>query len=125
MTAGPWTLTARDGSDVEHEHFETLDEAIAALERHIAQLGDSTLRQEEQILSRRIEPVRLVAARLEIAGPRSGGGTLRGGGTVRGGVDLRGDGSAEPFTGRVRRAVVERREGESAPQALRRALMAA
>ena len=125
MTAGPWTLTTRDGSQVEHEHFETLDQAIAALERHVAELGDSTLREEERFLSRRIEPVRLVAARLEIAGPRSGGGALRGGGTVRGGVDLRGDGSAEAFTGRVRRAVVARHTGESAPQALRRALSAA
>jgi hypothetical protein len=125
LTAPPWTLTTRAGSDVEHEHFESLDQAIAALERHVGELAGSTLRKEEQILRRRIEPVQLVSARLEIAGPRSGGGALRGGGTVRGGVDLRGDGSAEAFTGRVRRAVVEQREGESAPQALQRALSGA
>ena len=60
-----------------------------------------------------------LAARLEIAGPHGRG---RGRGVVRGGVDLRGDGSAEAFTGRLRRAVVERRDGESASQALARAL---
>jgi hypothetical protein len=101
---------------VEHEHLETLDDALSALARRVDELQSSSVREEARFLSRRIEPVRLVAARLEIAGPRSRGHA------VRGGVDLRGDGSAEAFTGRVRRAVVARRDGESAPDALRRAL---
>jgi hypothetical protein len=42
-------------------------------------------------MSRRIEPARQVAARLEIAGRSSRGRS------VRGGVDLRGDGSVEAF----------------------------
>jgi hypothetical protein len=56
--------------------------------------------------------VQQVAARGEVAGP----------GRLRAGVDLRGDGSAEAFTGRWRRQLVERRSGETAYDALRRAL---
>jgi hypothetical protein len=60
---------------------------------------------------RDIEPVAQVALRGEVAGPG-----------VRGGIDVRGDGSAEAFTGRWRRVLVERGAGETAHGALRRAL---
>ncbi len=112
MSAPAWTLTTRAGSQVAREHLETLEEAIDALAQRVAELTPGASREEVRFMSRRIEPERQVAARVEIAGPRG----------VRGGVDLRGDGSAEAFTGRVRRTVVERRSGESAADALRRAL---
>jgi hypothetical protein len=116
LSSAPWTLTSRAGSRVEREHLETLEAALDALARRVAALAPETSREELQFMRRRIEPQRQVAARFEIAGPRSRRGT------VRGGVDLRGDGSAEAFTGRVRRTVVECRRGESAADALRRVL---
>ena len=60
---------------------------------------------------RDVEPVAQVALRAEVAGPGA-----------RGGIDVRGDGSAEAFTGRWRRVLVERQAGETAYDALRRAL---
>jgi hypothetical protein len=69
-------------------------------------------RGRERALGREYEPGAQVAVRGEIAGP----------GGLRGGVDVRGDGSAEAFTGRWRRRLVDRAPGETAYDALRRAL---
>lgn len=112
-----WELTVRSGPRVTHDRYATLDEALAALDRRTAELAPTAERDEVRFLARKIEPVHQVVARLEIAG---GGGLWRP--VVTGGVDLRGDGSAEAFTGRLRRSVVEQRRGESAVDALRRVL---
>jgi len=109
---GDWTLTVRDGPRVTHERHVTLVEAVAALEDAITALEPGASRAETRVFSRRIEPSAQVAARLELSGPRG----------ARGGVDLHGDGSAEAFTGRLRRQVVQQRGRESAGAALARAL---
>jgi hypothetical protein len=108
-----YTLTVRSGAKVRKERHEELDAALAAMERHGRELADgASARTAGGRLIRRIEPVQQVVGRIELSGP----------GRLRGGVDVRGDGSSEAFTGRIRRSLVEQRRGESAYEALRRAL---
>jgi hypothetical protein len=111
--ADAYTLTVRSGAKVRKERYTALDEALEATEREggdLEQTADG--RPEGGTLMRRLEPVQIVVARLELSGPRG----------LRAGVDVRGDGSSEAFTGRLRRRVVEQRSGESAYDALRREL---
>ena len=91
-----------------------LDAALAALERRAR---DARARRpppggRRAPSLRKFEPVQQVVGRVELAGPRR----------LRAGVDVRGDGSAEAFTGRVRRRLVAQRTGESPYDALRREL---
>ena len=93
------------------ERFARLGDALEALElrgRELEEAADG--RALGGTLMRRLDPVQIVVARLELSGP----------GRLRAGVDVRGDGSSEAFTGRVRRRVVEQRRGESPYDALRR-----
>lgn len=101
------------GASVASERYEDLGQALAAIERHGRELERSaSAKAVGGRLMRRLEPVQLVVARIELRGP----------GGARGGVDVRGDGSAEAFTGRLRRGLVEQRDGETAYAALRRVL---
>jgi hypothetical protein len=98
---------------VRKRRHEGLGEALADVERIAGQLSDGTdVRPAGGFLVRRLDPVQQVVGRIELAGPAR----------LRAGVDVRGDGSCEAFTGRVRRAVVEQRDGETALAALRRVL---
>jgi hypothetical protein len=112
----PWRLTVRAGPRVEHARFDELDQALEALETRGRELAVSAPRDPVDVKVRRFEPIQQVVARIELAGPQR---LLP---SVRAGVDVRGDGSTEPYLGRVRRQVVEQRKGETAYQALRRAL---
>jgi hypothetical protein len=85
---------------------------VAAVEERGRELGRTADRQAVDFRVRRFEPVQQVTARLELSGP----------GRLTGGIDVRGDGSSEAYTGRVRRRVVEQTAGESAYDALLRAL---
>ena len=113
MAADAYTLTIRAGAEVRKTHQRGLREALEELEREGRELASGA--EERPVggtLIRRLEPVQIVVARLELAGP----------GRVRAGVDVRGDGSSEAYTGRLRRRVVEQRDGESPYDALRREL---
>ena len=112
--AGRYTLTIRTGPKVERERFAELESALDALEARLTPLEGRSLRDTVDLRYREFAPVAQVAVRGEVAGP----GRLLS--AVRGGVDVRGDGTAVPFTGRLRRSQVERRQGESAYDALRR-----
>jgi hypothetical protein len=114
--ASGWRLTVRDGPRVERMRFETLGETLDALERRLDELAPGVRRRTINVGRRRYDPARQVAVRAEVAGPSTG--LLRGG--VRGGVDLRGDGSAEAYTGRLKRALVRPLPGETAYDCLRR-----
>ena len=107
MTA--FRVVLRAGPKVEKLDAETLEAALSLLERRARAVADGPARQSVDLRVRRFEPAQQVAARAE----------LRGAG-VRAGVDVRGDGSAEAWTGRIRRRLVEPRDGEDAYAALRR-----
>jgi hypothetical protein len=90
-----------------------LKEALTVIEREGRELEEGADGHARGgVLMRRLEPVQVVVARLELSGPRG----------LRAGVDVRGDGSSEAFTGRMRRQVVKQRDGESPYEALRREL---
>ena len=111
--ARAYTLTVRAGAQVQKERFDDFHAAMRAIEREGRELEQTADGQPEGGgLVRRLEPVQIVVARLELSGPRR----------VRAGIDVRGDGSSEAFTGRVRRRVLAQRDGESAYDALRREL---
>ena len=106
-------MKTRSGAKVERSRFDKLGEALAALERRGSELQDGAdARIIDTRISRRFEPVQQVVARLELAGPRR----------LRAGIDVRGDGSAEAWTGRVRRRLIEQLPRESPYDALRRSL---
>lgn len=109
MTA--YKLTVRVRGVTRRERFASLLEALAALQQRLDELGPGARLGRERGLVRDVEPVAQVALRGEVSGPGA-----------HGGVDVRGDGSAEAYTGRWRRVLVERRPGETAHDALRRAL---
>ena len=104
-------VVVRHGPKVDKLDADTLEAALELLERRARAAAAGPGRRTVDLHVRRFEPVQQVAARAE----------LRGAG-VRAGVDVRGDGSAEAWTGRLRRKLVEPRDGEDAYAALRRAV---
>lgn len=110
---GGYRITVRSGAKVGHHHADDLSGALLLIERSGHDLeATAASAGVGGTLMRRIEPVQRVVGRIELRGP----------GRLRAGVDVRGDGSAEAFTGRLRRTLVVQRDGESPYDALRREL---
>jgi len=88
-------LTIRHGSDVSHESFEDLDEAVAAMrERALAIRAEGPVKGVSSL--RDFGPEQQVHARLQL----SSGGVLR---KRVAGIDVRGDGTFMPYRGGVSR----------------------
>lgn len=90
-----WKLTVRNGSEVEHEGFEELDEAVAAMRERAMQIRAEGPAEGVAAL-RDFAPGDQVRARLQL----SGKGLLR---KPTAGIDVRGDGTFMPYRGSVRR----------------------
>ena len=108
-----YRVTVRVGAKVEHERVDEIEHALLLVEhRGQALERDAGSHAVGGRLMRRYEPVQQVIGRIELTGPRR----------LRAGVDVRGDGSAEAYTGRVRRTLISQRGGETPYDALRREL---
>lgn len=86
-----WKLTVRHGSDVSHESFDDLGEAVAEMRRRALAIRAGGPAKPVSAL-RDFEPADQVQARLQL----SGRGLLR---RPAAGVDVRGDGTFMPFRG--------------------------
>ena len=113
-----YRLLVREGPRVARDRFESLEQALDALDARVAELAGDSQRDAIDVGIRRFEPVAQVVARAELSGPQR---LLP---RVHAGVDVRGDGSAEAWIGRARRQVVTQEDGESPVSALRRLLTA-
>jgi hypothetical protein len=90
-----WKLTVRHGSDVSHESFDDLEEAVGAMrELAMAIRAEGSVRAVSAL--REFGPEQQVHARLQL----SGKGLLR---RPVAGVDVRGDGTVVPYRGGVTR----------------------
>jgi hypothetical protein len=112
MPMAEWTLKVRAGGKVDRSRHADMKAALTAIEARGRELERTADAKPRAPFGRTFEPVQQVVARLELSGP----------GRVRAGVDIRGDGSAESWTGRLRRDILEQRRGESPYDALRRAV---
>src|SRR3954471_3696838 len=96
----------------EKRAFPTLAEAVDHLEHELQAAATAIARapRVERAFGRDYQPAQQVAVRGELRGP----------GRTRAGVDVRGDGSAQPWTGVVRRQLIPVADREDAWAALRR-----
>jgi hypothetical protein len=109
-----YRLTVRHGPKVERESFDSLDEAIATMERRAEEIrGEGPLASVKAL--RDYEPGERVHARLEL----STGGVLRG---REAGVDVMGDGALVPYVGVIRKRKLEPDRDQSALDAVREAV---
>ncbi|HEX8689509.1 MAG TPA: hypothetical protein VF729_04625 [Solirubrobacterales bacterium] len=112
-----WKLTVRNGSEVAHESFDDLDEAVAEMRRRALEIRAEGPARPVSAL-RDYLPGDQVRARLQL----SGRGLLR---KPVAGVDVRGDGTFVPYRGGVRREELDPTEHDTPFDLVRETLEAA
>jgi hypothetical protein len=111
-----WKLTVRHGSEVSHEAFDDLDDAVRAMrERAMAIRAEGPVEAAAGFKER--DPRSLVHARLQI----SGKGLLR---KPTAGVDVRGNGEFVPFSGGIGREELDPRDDATPFDTVRETLSA-
>jgi hypothetical protein len=109
-----WKLTVRHGSDVSHESFDDLGEAVAEMRRRaLAIRAEGPVKPVSSL--RDFEPGEQVHARLQL----SGRGLLR---RPVAGIDVRGDGTFMPYRGGVRREELDPTDYETPFELVRETL---
>jgi hypothetical protein len=109
-----WKLTVRHGSDVSHESFDELGEAVAEMRRRaLAIRAEGPVRPVSAL--RDFGPEEQVQARLQL----SGKGLLR---KPVAGIDVRGDGTFMPYRGGVRREELDPTDYETPFELVRETL---
>jgi hypothetical protein len=111
-----WKLTVRNGSDVTHESFDDLAEAVSEMRRRALDIRAGGPAKPVSAL-RDFAPADQVQARLQL----SGGGLLR---KPVAGVDVRGDGTFTPYRGGIRREELDPSDYETPFDAVRETLEA-
>jgi hypothetical protein len=109
-----WKLTVRHGSDVEHESFDDLGEAVAEMRRRALEIRAEGSAGPVAAL-RDFGPEDQVHARLQLAGR----GLLR---RPVAGVDVRGDGTFMPYRGGIGREELDPTEYDTPFDAVRESL---
>ena len=104
-----WQVVVRSGPRVQKQRAGSLDEALELLETEARVAANTERRGEVDVRVRRYTAADQVAVRAELRGPGP-----------RAGFDVRGDGSVQAWTGRVRRRLIEPKDGETPFEALRR-----
>jgi hypothetical protein len=107
-----YKLVVRTEGKVEQARLDSLDAALDSLESRARELSENADGKVVDAKIRKFDPIQQVVGRLELSGPSR----------LHAGVDVRGDGSMESYTGRLRRKLIEQRDGESPFEALRREL---
>jgi hypothetical protein len=109
-----WKLTIRHGSDVSHESFDDLAEAVAAMrERALAIRAEGPVKSVSAL--RDFGPAQQVHARLQLTGK----GLLR---KPVAGVDVRGDGTFMPYRGGIGREELDPADYDTPFDAVRETL---